>query len=132
MLILSFIKRKDGLPDPKGPLSAAIPSQAIALANREVEKVISEEASRRPYSNGIPILSIVSFSHAHQYLANRSVPLSFVHVVSADTASSPVFLHLASLMYYTSSKKIFRAFNFRTVAYRTKIFSHKNLLHENF
>ena len=47
--ILSFIKRKEGLPDPKGPpLSAAIPSQAIALANREVEKVISEEASRRP------------------------------------------------------------------------------------
>ena len=48
MLILSFIKRKDGLPDPNGLLSAAIPSQAIALANREVEKVISEEASRRP------------------------------------------------------------------------------------
>ena len=40
--------RKDRLPDPKGPLSAVIPSQAIALANREVEKVISEEASRRP------------------------------------------------------------------------------------
>ena len=47
MLILSFIKRKDELPDPKGPLSAAIPSKKIALANREVEKMISEEASRR-------------------------------------------------------------------------------------
>ena len=120
MSILSYFKSKDGLPDPMGPLSAAIPSQAIALANREVEKVISEEASRRPnkpwkvgsvlytYSNGVPILSIVSFSHAHQYLTNRSVPLSFVHVV-------PFYFW-----------KIFRAFNFRTVAYGTKIFSHEN------
>ena len=52
MSILSFFKRKDGLPDPKGPLSTAISSQAIALANRDVEKVISEEASRRPNKRG--------------------------------------------------------------------------------
>ena len=52
MSILSFFKRKDRLPDPKGPLSAAIPSQAIVLANREVEKVNSEEASRRPNKCG--------------------------------------------------------------------------------
>ena len=43
MSILSYFKPKDGLPDPKGSLSSILPSQAIALANKEVEKVISEK-----------------------------------------------------------------------------------------
>ena len=43
MSIRSFFKRKDGLPDPKGSLSTCLSSQAIALANKEVEKVTSEK-----------------------------------------------------------------------------------------
>ena len=44
MSILSFFKPKDGLPDPKGLLlSTCLPSQAIALANKEVEKATSEK-----------------------------------------------------------------------------------------
>ena len=38
MSIRSFFKPKDGLPDPNGALSTSLPSQAIALANKEVEK----------------------------------------------------------------------------------------------
>ena len=43
MSIRSFFKQKDGLPDPKGSLSTCLSSQAIALANKEVEKVTSEK-----------------------------------------------------------------------------------------
>ena len=35
MSILTYFKPKDGLPNPKGPLSLSILLQAIALANRE-------------------------------------------------------------------------------------------------
>ena len=33
MSIRTYFKPKDGLPNPKGPLSQSIPSQAIALVN---------------------------------------------------------------------------------------------------
>ena len=35
---MSVLKLQNGLPDPKGPLSLSLPSQAIALANSEVAK----------------------------------------------------------------------------------------------
>ena len=38
MSIWTYFKPKDGLPNPKGPLSQSIPSQAIAVANIEVVK----------------------------------------------------------------------------------------------
>ena len=47
MSIRSYFKPKDGLPDPKGSLSSILPSQAIALANKEVEKVISEKGDTK-------------------------------------------------------------------------------------
>ena len=40
MSIRSYFQPENGLPDPKGSLSCSLPSQAIALANKEVEKVI--------------------------------------------------------------------------------------------
>ena len=36
MLNLTYLKPKNDLPNPKGPLSLSIPSQAIALANHDV------------------------------------------------------------------------------------------------
>ncbi len=47
MSIRSFFKPKDGLPDPKGSLSSSLPSKAIALANREVEKVTTSETGKK-------------------------------------------------------------------------------------
>ena len=47
MSIRSYlIQPKNGLPDPKGSLSCSLPSQAIALANKEVEKVIGRTKKR--------------------------------------------------------------------------------------
>jgi len=43
MSIRSYFKPNVGLPDPKGLLSFCLLSQAIALANKEVEKVTSEK-----------------------------------------------------------------------------------------
>ena len=47
MSILNYFKPKDGLPDPKGPLSRSVSSRAIATANSEVEKVIGGSADKR-------------------------------------------------------------------------------------
>ena len=45
MSIRRYSKPRDGLPDPQGCLSSAIPSHAIALSNKEVERAMSEEAA---------------------------------------------------------------------------------------
>ena len=49
MSILNYFMAKDGLPNPKGPLSLPILSQAIALANREVAKATDRGKKRGPY-----------------------------------------------------------------------------------
>ena len=46
MLIRSCFQPENGLPYPKGLLSCSLPSQAIALANKEVEKVIGRTKKR--------------------------------------------------------------------------------------
>ena len=46
MSIRSYFQPENGLPDPKGSLSCSLPSQAIALANKEVEKVIRRTKKR--------------------------------------------------------------------------------------
>ena len=46
MSILNYFKPKDGLPNPKGPLLLSIPSQAIALANREVAKATTDKGKK--------------------------------------------------------------------------------------
>ena len=43
-----YFKPRDGLPDPKGPLSRAMDSRAIAQANKEVEKVLSSGSATNP------------------------------------------------------------------------------------
>ena len=44
--------RGDNLPDPKGPLSATIPRQAIAEANKQVQEAVNEKASIKRGSYG--------------------------------------------------------------------------------
>ena len=45
MSLLHYFKKKDGLPDPKGPLSQSLSSRAISAANSEVAKVLSDSSS---------------------------------------------------------------------------------------
>ena len=40
--IRDYFNVKDGLPDPRGSLSSQFPLQAIALANKEVERELRE------------------------------------------------------------------------------------------
>ena len=47
MSIRKYFKPKDGLPDPKGSLSCILPSQAIAVANKEVEKIMNEKGGTK-------------------------------------------------------------------------------------
>ena len=43
MALLQYMQRKDSLPDPKGSLSSAIPAQAIARANQEVQAAAEKD-----------------------------------------------------------------------------------------
>ena len=43
MSIRRFFRPKDGLPDPRGSLSLSVPSEVIALANREVKRFLASE-----------------------------------------------------------------------------------------
>ena len=47
-VVAQYLKPKDGLPDPQGSLSRAISSEAIEMANREVENVHAKKV-RGPY-----------------------------------------------------------------------------------
>ena len=47
MSILNYFKPKDGLPDPKGPLSQSLFSRAITAAKSEVAKVIGGSAAKK-------------------------------------------------------------------------------------
>ena len=51
MSIHQYFKPVNGLPDPKGLLSASISTAAIASANQDVQKVIGnyEKKKRGPY-----------------------------------------------------------------------------------
>ena len=89
MSIRSFFKRKDGLPDPKGSLSTCLSSQAISLANKEVEKVTSEKGigkqrgrtDREHY--GAPSHTPVTASHISLYN----------YVVASNAVKSLQLLH---------------------------------------
>ena len=47
MALLQYPQHRDGLPDPKGSLSFAIPAQAIARANQEVQVVAKKDVQVR-------------------------------------------------------------------------------------
>lgn len=50
--IRDYFSVRDGLPDPKGSLSSQVSSRAIALANKEVEKVLQEKGNSEKRKRG--------------------------------------------------------------------------------
>ena len=57
MSLRSYFKARDGLPDPRGHLSADLSSHTISSANREVEKALDlkkEEKKRGHYALNAP------------------------------------------------------------------------------
>ena len=99
MSILSYFKPKDGLPDElEGSLSSILPSQAIALANKEVEKVISEKGDtkkRGATRDGVSIRCVVGLPLTEQNFSKNWIPSAFVHVVTTNTRFSSKFFHPA-------------------------------------
>ena len=47
LLHAQYLQHKDSLPDPKGSLSSAIPAQAIARANQEVQVAAEKDIQVR-------------------------------------------------------------------------------------
>ena len=45
--IRDYFPLNDGLPDPKDSLSSQLPPRAIALANKELEKVLQEKRQQQ-------------------------------------------------------------------------------------
>ena len=70
MSIKSYFQPENGLPDPKGSMSCSLPSQAIALANKEVEKL--KEAWRA--KNRVSIHHVVGIPLALQNLSKTRIP----------------------------------------------------------
>ena len=50
MTLQRFFNGRDGLPDPKGPLSSTIISESITLANREAKNVIRRKEGEKAWS----------------------------------------------------------------------------------
>ena len=79
---LSYFKPKDGLPDGlEGSLSSILPSQAIALANKEVEKVISEKGDtkkRCATRDGVSIRYVVGLPSLSQ---SKTSPRTGFHLL---------------------------------------------------
>ncbi len=85
-----FFKPKEGLSDPKGSLSSRLPSQAIALAIKEVEKgTTSEKGKKRGQYTWIPDqqdskrVEVAGVNDKHSVPLDRRFFLS--HVQKIDT-----------------------------------------------
>ena len=112
MALLRYLKPRDGLPDPRGSLSSAMPSQAIAQANREVQEAVCP-----------------SFFTATAYpsLAFRG---SLSHMSTSPTAGLPDFPKNAVATHaqsYASNFLMNPVLNFRGWSRQRKIFARKFL-----
>ena len=68
MALLRYMKPSRGLPDPKSLLSASVPLQVIAEANKEVQKVM-QATKRGPYLKLSPSLQCEIAKYAGHHRA---------------------------------------------------------------
>ena len=94
MALLQYPQRRDGLPDPKGSLSFAIPAQAIAWANQEVQAAaekdiqVRERRKRGAYNHYSPR----DPTDIGRYASQHGVDVA-MHVKTANTDIPFVILH---------------------------------------
>ena len=81
MALLKYLKPVDGLPDPKGSLTAAMSSAAIA-----------EAMSVFFHSYCVPIVFVSRFPLAYERFSNNSPPDRLIDMVATYTQISPVFV----------------------------------------
>ena len=73
MSIRNYFQPENGLPHPKGSLSCSLPSQAIALTNKEVEKVIGR-TKKRGVQRTVSIHHVVGIPLALQNHSKTRIP----------------------------------------------------------
>ena len=71
-LLKYFKKTKEGLPDPKGPLSTSIPLDAISLANQQVASYRLQHLERNTVHT-IGIGSYIAFTNNSASIPNNYV-----------------------------------------------------------
>ena len=105
MALLRYLKPVDGLPDPRGSLSSSIPTQAIAEANKEVQKAILSEAGgkRGAYQKYSPTVRSDIGKYACQHGPAAAARYFFVNMVPSDTRLLLCGLHFDSLHVFIRS-----------------------------
>ena len=58
MALLQYQQHKDDLPDPKDSLTFAIPAQAMALANQEMQAAMEKDIQVREGGNEVHTITI--------------------------------------------------------------------------
>ena len=81
MSLREYFKPQDGLPDPQGPLCNSLASNAIAMANKEVEKEIAKKKKRGQCETK----------------SNGRVPYVSIYMVLSNTADSRKLFHFLTL-----------------------------------
>ena len=75
MSIRQYFKPRDSLPDPKGPLCNSVASNAIAMANKEVEKEIAKKKKKRGQYRRCEISQLISIALCSRKLKNYSTDI---------------------------------------------------------
>ena len=72
MALLRYLQSRDGLPDPRGPLSSTISAQAIAEVNREVQEPPASAAKGLNVgltSDTVPVFVLSKYASHHSVAA---------------------------------------------------------------
>ena len=93
MSIGSSFQPKNGLPVPKGPSSASLPSLAIVLGNKEVvDVVITNTGFQLPASNdGVLLRLALAVVHIQYIVPQISCKLNLVHLILCFAMSHETF-----------------------------------------
>ena len=122
MVLLQYSKHRNGLHDPKGSLSFAIPLPAIYMANRVVLKLMTDGKKCRLYKKYS--LEERCRIHIGQYACNHGVAAAthFSRGDSSEMSESPLLTHEIG----NTLKK------FPLMIRTMKIQRHKNFTHKIF
>ena len=111
--IRDYIRPNNGLPEPTGSLSLHVPLQAIALANKDVEKVLKEGSrvdktstspSQEQQTHPQQLLRQMSYDnfflfHSRSISIGSVFGLSFVHTL--------ILFNVGGILEYNSFRKLF-------------------------
>ena len=131
MALLQYLQRKHGLPDPKGSLSSAIPTQAIARAIQEVQAAAADIQVRKRRKRGTyNCYSPRDRADIERYASQHGENVA-IHLKAANTEiplrnspfSQRMWINFV-VIYFRGCPRPRKYFN--TIINHTKISEHKN------